>query len=144
MAIFWNSGVFCRIPVIFTEIEGRNKKRRPVIILAPMVFSRRLAPFSKSSAILKVFCPKRQILEDSHGFSPNAKSSLVLKFLARAPSLQQFSRFLGPGAKSSTILRMFSSRRQILDVPEVFTSRCRIRASPCLCGKRPKTTEKRT
>ena len=32
-----NSGVFCRIPVIFTEIGGRNKKRRSVIILAAMV-----------------------------------------------------------------------------------------------------------
>ena len=32
-----NSGVFCRIPVIFTEIGGRNKKRRSVIILASMV-----------------------------------------------------------------------------------------------------------
>ena len=32
-----NSGVFCRIPVIFTEIGGRNKKRRSVIISPPMV-----------------------------------------------------------------------------------------------------------
>ena len=32
-----NSGVFCRIPVIFTEIGGRNKKRRSVIIFPSMV-----------------------------------------------------------------------------------------------------------
>ena len=37
MAIFWNSGVFCRILVVLTGIGGRNKKRRLVIILAPMV-----------------------------------------------------------------------------------------------------------
>ena len=37
MAFSRNSGVFCRMPVVFTGISGRNQKRRSVIILAGMV-----------------------------------------------------------------------------------------------------------
>ena len=43
LAFSRNSGVFYRIQVVFTEIGGRNKKRRSVIILAGMVPQSRTA-----------------------------------------------------------------------------------------------------
>ena len=41
MAFFRNSGVFCRILVVFTEIEGQNKNPGHVLMLPPPWYTRR-------------------------------------------------------------------------------------------------------